>query len=427
MGKMTIQDMVKTLMERHELTKKDAVAFANAMFDIIQQALDRDKIVKVKGLGTFKIIDVDARESVNVNSGERVLIEGHNKITFTPDALMRELVNKPFSQFETVVLKDGVDFEDGTTEEENVDDPSLMPLVDFGTHGPSNEIPIVLGEEAKLEPEPEPEPEPLPEPEPEPGPTLEPEMLSEPSPESEPASGLETVPEPEEKPVPEPEEEPAPEPEEESDAEPEEESAYVELEEDSNRKKWLIPLIACLLGLIGGYLIGSYYPLTNLMSKDEAKVEQPDTMKVKKAVVPSAKPVTPVKEQAPKDTVATNVKPAKRETAPEVKPEAPKPVETKPAPQQEITQYEVDPAKYEAMDARVRTGAYKIIGTDRIVKAKEGDNILKISRRTLGPDMECYMEVYNGLKVSSELKVGQEIKIPKLQLKKKKKPQTVKE
>jgi hypothetical protein len=79
------------------------------------------------------------------------------------------------------------------------------------------------------------------------------------------------------------------------------------------------------------------------------------------------------------------------------------------------------------MDARVRTGAYKIVGTDKVVKVKEGDNLLKISRSVLGPDMECYLEVYNGLKASSPLKVGQEIKIPKLQLKKKKKPQTVNE
>ena len=195
MGKMTIQDMAKTLVERHELTKKEASAFVNAMFDVIQQALERDKIVKVKGFGTFKIIDVDARESVNVNTGERVLIEGHNKITFTPDALMRELVNKPFSQFETVVLKDGVDFEEGTIEEESVEDPALMPLVDFGTHGPSNEIPIVLGEEAKPEAEPKPIPEPDPTPEPEP--VLEPEIISEPASEPEPEPDLEQEADPE--------------------------------------------------------------------------------------------------------------------------------------------------------------------------------------------------------------------------------------
>jgi nucleoid DNA-binding protein len=421
MGKITIQDMAKTLVERHELTKKEASAFVNAMFDVIQQALERDNIVKVKGFGTFKIIDVDARESVNVNTGERVLIEGHNKITFTPDTLMRELVNKPFSQFETVVLKDGVEFEDGTMVEENGEDPSSMPLVDFGTHGPSNEIPIILGEEAKPEPEPIPEPAPEPAPEPEQKPVPEPAPMPEPEPEpemvSEPAPELEVESEQESEPEGEPE--PDPEPESESDSEPEEESAYDETEEGSDKKGWLMALIACAVGLIIGYFIGNFFPMASFASKDEVKVEQPDT----------------VKKQVSKDTATVDAKPAKPEVAPEakpevkpeVKPEAPKPVETKPAPQQETTQYEVDPAKYEAMDVRVRTGAYHIIGTDRVVKVKEGDNLSRISSRTLGPDMVCYLEVYNGLKTSSELKVGQEIKIPKLKLKKKKKPQTVNE
>ena len=85
MGKLTIHDIAKTLIERNDLSKKESSAFVNAMFEIIRQALERDRIVKVKGLGTFKIIDVDARESVNVNTGERVLIEGHDKITFVPD------------------------------------------------------------------------------------------------------------------------------------------------------------------------------------------------------------------------------------------------------------------------------------------------------------------------------------------------------
>ena len=76
--------------------------------------------------------------------------------------------------------------------------------------------------------------------------------------------------------------------------------------------------------------------------------------------------------------------------------------------------------KYAAMDARVRTGAYRIVGTESVVKVKEGDNLRRITQRTLGPDMECYIEVYNGLTAASPLKVGQEIKIPKLQLKKKK-------
>ena len=106
MGKISIQELANVLIERKKMNRRDASLFVSAMFDIVQQHLETDKLVKVKGLGTFKIIDVEDRESVNVNTGERVLIEGHGKITYAPDALLKELVNKPFSQFETVVLND---------------------------------------------------------------------------------------------------------------------------------------------------------------------------------------------------------------------------------------------------------------------------------------------------------------------------------
>ena len=149
MGKLTIQDIANVLSDRKGLSKNDASNFVNEMFDVIQQALERDMVVKVKGFGTFKIIDVDPRESVNVNTGERVLIEGHNKITFTPDQLLKEIVNKPFSQFETVVLNEGVDFaEDGTSEAYVTPEvkAASMPLVDFVDKDPSFEKPILLGE-----------------------------------------------------------------------------------------------------------------------------------------------------------------------------------------------------------------------------------------------------------------------------------------
>jgi nucleoid DNA-binding protein len=91
---------------------KDAETFVAMLFDVVNDGLMKDKLVKVKGLGTFKVASVKDRESVNVNTGERVLIEGHDKITFTPDAALRDFVNKPFAQFETVIVKDGVDFSD---------------------------------------------------------------------------------------------------------------------------------------------------------------------------------------------------------------------------------------------------------------------------------------------------------------------------
>lgn len=112
MAKTALQLIADTVAKKHKITVKDAEKFVSAMFDVMNEGLKTDKLVKVKGLGTFKVQAVKPRESVNVNTGERVLIEGHDKVSFTPDATMKELVNKPFAQFETVVLNDGVDFTD---------------------------------------------------------------------------------------------------------------------------------------------------------------------------------------------------------------------------------------------------------------------------------------------------------------------------
>ena len=571
MGKISIQDLAQVLVERKGLNKRDAVIFVSAMFDIIQTNLEKDRVVKVKGLGTFKIIDVDDRESVNVNTGERVLIEGHNKITFTPDALMKELVNKPFSQFETVVLNDGVDFDD-TTEEDDPNDPANMPLVDFGAVEEHKLIdiadedipewviePVVkkpkrpaetkpepvyepepesIDDEPFVEPEPmieEPEPEPFvepksmveePEPEPfvepdpfvepvpehifepapepiieepapEPAPIVEPkhvveskyivevepevgaepviedDLVAEPEPQSfvelEPEPDLETEPvyeptpivkptmivEPEPEPVVEPEPivepkpapvvEPEPEPEEdesEEEYEDEELDEEEEIEEPSSNggHKWLIALLTCLLGLAGGYVLGNLFPLSQFSQSQDVKVEKAvpasdlesvaepidsvvpaDTITPAPVAVPEEKPAEakPVEQPA--------AKPAEPKPAPATKPVEPKPAvkpaEPKPAPAAkpvEKTEPVAQLDKYQKMDNRVKFGAYKIVGTALEVKVKEGDNLKKIANRILGPDMECYLEVYNGMNSKTELKVGQTIKIPKLEWRKKK-------
>ena len=560
MGKISIQDLSQALVVRNGLDKRDAFIFVSAMFDIIQMNLEKDRIVKVKGLGTFKIIDVDDRESVNVNTGERVLIEGHNKITFTPDALMKELVNKPFSQFETVVLNDGVDFEDMKAAEEpandnDPNDPANFPLVDFGAGEEhkmvdiaDEDIPewviepvvkvseplapkkpvvvepgiVTLGEVPTPEPEPEPivepesepivepesdpieepapapfiedepapiieeepvvmpepmveiepiiesEPEPIVEPEPELEPIIEPEpeLIEEPEPETivepEPEPIVETKyivevepevggePMIEEEPVAvsepeplmdlEPEPEPVVEPESETDEELEEEyePESPELEEEpveeeseepssNGGRKGLLAILACLLGLAGGYILGNIFPWSHSAQSQEVKVEK---------VVPAPKPtptpvVEPVDSVEPAEvkstapaTTSAEAKPEESKPAakPEVKPaEKPvaKPVEPKPVPAA-TSEPTVQLDKYQQMDKRVRYGAYRIVGTAQEVKVKEGDNLKKIASRILGPDMECYLEVYNGMNSNTELKVGQTIKIPKLELKKKK-------
>lgn len=134
MAKILIADLAKEVAKKHKLPQKETEQFIANMFAVVAEGLQQDKLVKVKGLGTFKVTQVKPRESVDVNTGERVLISGHDKVTFTPDSLMKELVNKPFAQFETVVINGDVDFaaidaanptvetEDVTVETEPADD-----------------------------------------------------------------------------------------------------------------------------------------------------------------------------------------------------------------------------------------------------------------------------------------------------------------
>src|SRR5574344_2136219 len=110
--KITLQDIIESLIQKHSMERKDAEAFVKGMFDLIEDTLSTEKLVKIKGLGTFKLIDVDSRESINVNSGERFRIEGHSKISFIPDSTLKNIINKPFSHFDTVILNDGTNFED---------------------------------------------------------------------------------------------------------------------------------------------------------------------------------------------------------------------------------------------------------------------------------------------------------------------------
>ena len=115
--KITLQDIINLLCEKQGISPKDSETFVRTMFDVIEEALTNEKYVKIKGLGTFKLTEVNSRESVHVNTGERIEIQGHSKVSFTPDTSMKELINKPFSHFETVVLNEGVELEDTAVEE----------------------------------------------------------------------------------------------------------------------------------------------------------------------------------------------------------------------------------------------------------------------------------------------------------------------
>lgn len=384
MGKVFMAELADMLAQKVGISKREAQQFLTDFVETIQDGVSNDKLVKIKGLGTFKVIDVDARESVNVNTGERVTIDSHQKLTFTPDAAMKELVNKPFSQFETVVLNDGVEFDD----EPEVEEPTI-----------AEETP-----EPVVEPTPEPEPEPTIVPEPEPEPVVVPEPEPEPT----------IVPEPEPEPVvvpePEPEPEPMPEPEPEAAPAPVEEDVAEEAEEKSASYWWLwllIAIIACVISFAGGYLYGRHMDMQELFAEDASA----DTAAVQEA------PVVEVKDTAKVDTM--QVKPETEEQAEVKEPEVKQPEPEVKQPEPEVKQPEPEPdwKKYEAMDVRVRTGAYGIVGTDRMEKVRPGDTMKRIARRTLGEGMECYIEVYNNI-TTSALKEGQEVKIPKLKLKK---------
>lgn len=361
MGKLTIQEIAKILVEKNKLTFKEANQFAAVMFEVIQQQLSHDEQVKVKGLGTFKMIRVEPRESVSVRTGERVVIDSHAKVTFTPDATMKELVNKPFSQFETVILNEGVEFEDlgdDLTEEEvaeldNMDSEEsvVQPLLD------------IVDDTSSVEKE------------------------------------KETIVE-----VPQQEESQA----EETQVEEPQAEETMDFYEDEKTSSWIKPVGYGLLTLVlmaasayGGYWYGRK---TANVVVEESVVEVPEM------VVADSIP-----DLTNNDTTTIVEEPVVEQPAAEkAVVEQPK-VEVK---QEQKTEEEPFWKKYEKMDVRVRTGAYHIVGTDHEVKVRKGETLSRIARRELGEGMSCYIEVYNNLKSNSELQEGQTIKIPKLKWKK---------
>ena len=380
MSKLNIYDLCSVLTSKNGLDDKESHRFIKAIFDVIQEGLDEDKIVKVKGLGTFKIIEVDDRESINVNTGERVLIEGHSKLTFTPDSVMKEIVNKPFSQFETVILNEGVDFPEPAVEE-----PAVEDII---ADEPAEDKEIIV--EPQID-----------------------NKVAEQSVEEEPVAEKTVAEEPvAEEPVAE---------------EPVAEDSVVEFTDDNDNVqsgeensveesvfetsnnnsilRWILSGVAVLLLILGaaygGYLYGRY-ELSEEIAYKQMKAD------LKTAEITTKKAQVAIK----KDSVAQEVDATKigamsidnkdESANDEAKTETAK----------------TSSDKYEDMDIRVRTGAYRIIGEDRTVKAKAGQTVEDIATKLLGPGMSCYVEVYNGLDGKATLKEGQTIKIPKLELKK---------
>ena len=395
MSKLNIYDLCSVLTSKNGLDDKESHRFIKAIFDVIQEGLDEDKIVKVKGLGTFKIIEVDDRESINVNTGERVLIEGHSKLTFTPDSVMKEIVNKPFSQFETVILNEGVDFPEPVVEE-----PAAEDII---ADEPAE------GKEIIVEPQID-------------------NKVAEQSVEEEPVAEKNVAEEPvDEEPVAEEPVAEEPVAEEPVAEEPVAEDSVVEFTDDNDNVqsgeensveesvfetsnnnsilRWILSGVAVLLLILGaaygGYLYGRYE-----LSEEIAYKQMKADLKTAEITAKKAQ-VAMKKDSVAQEVDATKIGAMSIDNEDESANDEAKTETTK-----------TSSDKYEDMDIRVRTGAYRIIGEDRTVKAKAGQTVEDIATKLLGPGMSCYVEVYNGLDGKATLKEGQTIKIPKLELKK---------
>ena len=419
MEKVSILHHAAVLAEKHEISKQEAKKFIQALVEIIQEGIDNDKLVKIKGLGTFKIIGVESRESVDVNTGNRVVIGGHDKLTFTPDASMKELVNRPFSQFETVILNDGVNFEDEFNEEE----------VETSTVVEANSVENdVEAERTEIEPQEEnenisdsdikqaPRWDSATEPKEEPSAESAEDALADLSEDSagqpDMVDNAQSELQKEQNFITEKKEETQME-NQPDDSQPDdhekasatevnvaevvssnpklifEEGEHIGEKNHKNTYVFVFIIIGvAIFSLAAGYFIGQ------LIGAIPSKEEKPS---VEMLIEPEDIPVEDTVSVAKENKVLTD---------------SVKSIEN-------INDTLSFSRQYEDKDSRVRTGAYYIVGTDQVIKARKGQTLGRISRSILGEGMECYMEVYNDMKASTVLEEGQEILIPKLVVKKK--------
>ncbi len=467
MSKFSLNTLGTLLADKSGLSQVEAELFIRKMFDVCNQGLDADKQVKIKWLGTFKVQATRDRESINVNTGERFTIEGRDKLTFTPDNILKEIVNKPFAQFETVVVNDGVDFDeiDEKFGEEQTDDAPAQ-VIDFldeeKTATPNPEV-VVIGsekekeaedelakqiaiEQAKLEKlkqaqleqeriqkeklEKEKQEQERLEQERLEQERLEQERLEQERLEQEKLElaqqqqALKAVVEPA---VPA------------SDESEEEEEEEV----SSNSHHIVIPrylvVAVCLIvvALIGGmgWFAFNYGQMTAQRDHLAMQLNQYHQAPAKKVPAkPAAAPLSQeqkLRQKAMEDSIrmaktAEAVKLA--ENSDEESASAEKAKQTEVKAKAEAKEKAKDKAEEKATskiassqydkDARVRTGAYRITGVAQTVTVGAGQTLEQISTRYLGSGMECYVEALNG---TGTVKAGQKIKIPKLELKKKKK------
>ena len=401
MSKVSITELASKLMEKHGLKRTEAELFIRQFVGVINDGLKNDKSVKVKGLGTFKVQAVSARKSVDVNTGEAIVIEGRDKISFTAEAVMRDLVNAPFAQFETVIVNDGVDFSeiDAKHEADNTEAKEPAPAVE---PTPAAEL-----EPAVVEPTPVAELEPAVV---EPAPVAEPEpAVVEPAPVVEPTPAVED-----------------------SDSDTDELEA-----KSKSYKNTIIVLASSLACVVILAVVGFVYMFSQIEKRDNriAHLETQTAtladrmMKTHMSPAPAANQpaandeadnILATNEQkieaAQKADKENNLKTAEAKPEPKAKPKAAtKPTVEAKAPAAKSSPSILSQSAYDK-DPRVRTGAYVITGIANTVTVKAGQTMSSLSKTYLGPGMECYLEAVNG--GNRELKAGEKIKIPALKTKK---------
>ena len=395
-----IQDLAKIVAARHNKSEEEVTTFLDALVDVLLDGLHQEKVVKIKGLGTFKVTTVKERASINVNSGEPVVIEGHDKISFLPDTSMRDLVNKPFSQFETVPVNDGVEFEDIETSVDAEDtqdaEETGEAIIDVETHEAPQAVALAgLPEnEPAAQPESENENEvPVAENESDDVDITKEEDVTETENVTETESVTETVTEEadsqEEALAETRQEESEPLPQVTEEEQTENELDTEENEEDMKKISWTKLLLSALLiaaaAFALGYAVGQKAGTSTSTETPKAKTvveETPDSLKEGQATTTQ----TEAKEEIQKAKVSDDMS--------------------------LVTSEELERA-----NEKVAYGAYRIVGVERVVTARAGQTLKAISDANLGPGAEAYVKALNdGVSTVSE---GQKIRIPKVELKKK--------
>lgn len=424
MSKTTIKELALSLSEKHDLSKADAERFVATIFEVINDGLEDDKLVKVKGLGAFKIIGVAARKSVDVNTGEPIVIEGRNKISFTPDASMRDDVNKPFSQFETVIINDGVDFSSIDKEYENEtveNEENVTTDKDDNKEQEKTKNEISKDTETLIKSEPRDRERltkdhsqemPL---------STESDSAAKNDPPTESVTPAESGSSAESETSTVNKETPAESKSsaevdfatERRDIEREVEKELINYKETHPSHAMKVLAITAVVFVIA-CLCGGYYLFSQIQRRDShiEMLEKQMRMvaqqqKEKKVATKPSKQIPQAKQE--QDTLPQETD-GKQDDA-KLMPQADSKQETlKAADKQTALQDQYN------KDVRIRTGAYVIVGIKKTVTVRSGQTMEGISRSSLGPGMECYLEAVNGGK--RELKAGESLNIPELKLKK---------